>query len=85
MTDEKKHEILMHLLVNIYAEVLTLKEYTIGDIMIRNGHTSREDNEKFTASYTAKTKEYQLQILAQLRSRYDESLGSVDDILSGLF
>ena len=84
MTDERRHEILMHLLVNLYAEVLTLKEFSVADIMIRNGHTSIEKNEKFTEGYNEKIKEYQLKILAQIRARYDDSLGNVDDILNGL-
>jgi hypothetical protein len=84
MKDEKRHEILMHLLVNTYAEILTLKEFTTADIMIRNKHLSIEDNEKFMQGYNEKLKEFQIKILAQLRERYDDTLGSVDDLLNGL-
>ncbi len=84
MKEEKMPEVLMHLLINMYAEIHTLKEYMMGDFMLRNDITSKEDNMAFTAQYVEKTKQHQKDIIAQLRARYDDSLGSVDDLLSSL-
>lgn len=84
MTQEKFNGMIMHLLVNIQTEVLTIKDFVLADIEGRNNHTTPEEKQKFIDDYDKMRKEYQNDILAQLRARYDDTLGSVDDLLKGL-
>lgn len=83
MEQSKTNEMLMHLLINVQTELFTLKDFVLGEI-IQRGNFSEDEKQVFERGYDRMRKEYQTAIIAQLRARYDERLGSVDDLLKGL-
>lgn len=85
MHPDKFNELLMHLMINTQAEILALKDIVLSDIMLRHDHKTIEEIESFKKKYEALRVEFQNNIIAKIRARYDDSLGSVDDLLSGVF
>ena len=80
MTDTKFKEMLMHLLVNQYAELLTLKDFMLADLKLRKGHTSTEDDKKFKDGYESMRKETQQEIINGIIKRYEISNDEKDDL-----
>ena len=85
MTQEKWNFLIMHLLVNTKTEILALKDILLVDVMQRNGHTTQEEKDAFMEEYEKMRREYQTEIIAQIRARYDDTLGNVDDLLNSIF
>lgn len=82
--DDKKFAIILHELINIKADLLVLKDFVNANILTK-GNFTEEEKQVFMKSYETLRYDYQTDIIAQLRARYDSSLGSVDDILNQLF
>lgn len=82
MTDDKFKEMLMHLIVNQYAEMLTLKDLLLADLKIRNGHIGEEDHKKFMEGYDKMRKETQQQIIDGIKKRYESSGEDLDELFT---
>ena len=76
-------EMIMMSLVNTHAEVLALKDFLMEDYILRN-NIDEEGIKKIMESRKEVVKEYQTNLIAQLREKYDTTLGSVDDLLKDL-
>jgi hypothetical protein len=85
MNKDKKDELIIHLLVNVKAEILGIKELLMGSYAIKKPDWTQQKQDDFEKEYTEKILDYQKSILAVLRSRYSDELGSVDDLLKDIF
>lgn len=81
---DKKFELVVHLLVDIKAEVLTMKDF-FNASLLTNPNLTPAQKEIFEKAYEQMRAQYQTEVLAQVRARYDKTLGSVDDLLKELF
>jgi len=74
---------IMMSLVNTQAEVLALKDFLMEDYILRN-NIDENGIKKIMESRKELVKEYQTNLIAQIRERYDTNLGSVDDLIKDL-
>ncbi|HEY8660920.1 MAG TPA: hypothetical protein VIL78_17950 [Hanamia sp.] len=81
---QKNEKMTLSLLVNIQSELLTIKDYILKSIEIVGEGTKEERAKKLIENYEEDRKYYQKSIIASLKNNFDESLGSINDLLNNL-
>jgi hypothetical protein len=84
MNQEKKDELLIHLLVNIQAEVQATRDFICGYIIL-DKKLNHSQTDILESKYQEKLLDCKATILAEIRLHYNKDLGDVDDLLNTVF
>ena len=84
MNQEKKDELLVHMLVNTQAEMQATRDFICGFIAVQQKLNDRQI-EVLEVKYKEKLDDCKNTILAEIRLHYDNDLGDVDDLLNRIF